>query len=285
MLLESAMKREKGIKSMSATLGRCIQRCESNGHAYTLRCFTHLEANLAAANNPESISQQISIDDESKSLQQQDQDLLRAVSNRFSSEQDYVDMDVVERLLRMREYGVIERLLRRGSCSTSIKAIETGKMLRLLANHGFAHLLETILSSEDPPSTAIGDLAEPADPLLFVACQRNLPNMDVVRLLAEKVHIDVSAKSRTTEQRVADLEEEGEELDFGEELDPGRNTALHELALGRHWWNVTQGIPYLLALGADWKQRNEADATPLQVALDFLPRETFVNEAVEALKR
>ncbi len=67
-------------------------------------------------------------------------------------------------------------------------------------------------------------------------------------------------------------------MEFGEELEPGQNTALHQLALGCHWWNVTQGIPYLLASGASLEQQNQADATPLQYALSYLPRRTFVNE-------
>lgn len=77
--------------------------------------------------------------------------------------------------------------------------------MRLLAQHGFVRLLERIISSEYPPPAHVytDNFNEDEggwDPVLFVACQRNLPNLEVVRLLVEQSGVDVNARSRMAEQ-------------------------------------------------------------------------------------
>lgn len=90
------------------------------------------------------------------------------------------------------------------------------RIVRLLAVHGFARLIEKVLSSQHPPpahvytGTFIDDPQaedpDTCDPVLFGACQRNLPNMEAVRLLVEQSHVALDARSRTAEQRDAMLE-------------------------------------------------------------------------------
>lgn len=63
-------------------------------------------------------------------------------------------------------------------------------------------ILEELLSKNEVDG-------KPADLLLFLACQRELPNMDVVRLLADTGHVDVNARSRTTAERAASREDRG----------------------------------------------------------------------------
>lgn len=65
----------------------------------------------------------------------------------------------------------------------------------------------------------------------------------------------------------------------------GRNTALHELALGRHWWAVAKGILYLMASGADPGQRNEEDNTPQQYGKAPYFGSIFGKEVEEALNK
>jgi hypothetical protein len=286
LLFESALKREGRIKSMAATVDRCIERCETDGHAYTLRCLKHLKTKLEAATKPEATIQQLVINDDSNNLHEKDQSLLQSVGSDYFREHDYIETQAVDQLLRMQEWDVIERLLRRGSCSTEFKTLETGRILRLLVKHGYASLLATIFCSDDPPFAAVSDLDGTVDPLIFEACQRALPNMDVIRVLVEKVHVDVNAKSRTAEKRMADLEEElREEVDPDYDYLQGRNTTLHDLALGRHWWAVVQGIPYLVASGAELEQLNEEGNTPQQYGKALCHIGTFGTEAEEALKK
>lgn len=95
------------------------------------------------------------------------------------------------------------------------------------------------------------------DPILFVACQRELTTMGVVRLLVDTGHVDVNAQSRTMSESVTGLKARGWTA-IEDEPDPGPNTALHELAMGRHWWGVRQTIVYLLSKGADREMINEA---------------------------
>jgi len=59
-------------------------------------------------------------------------------------------------------------------------------------------------------------------------------------------------------------------------------SALHALALGRHWWHAAQAIPYLVAhAGADIELRNMHGETPLQIALDSPG--VFWKQAAQAL--
>jgi Ankyrin repeats (3 copies) len=278
MLHQAQAVEPESSTSFIQNLGRCVQKLESTaGHTYTLRCFRDFAAEFSGT----------------KSLHdQRDAEILESLFSereKWNDNESCVNETMVEQLLRRREYGVIERLLRRASplCSTPGKAAQAGKILRLFAKLGFAHLIAAIFESNTDTLEELLSKNEldgkPADPLLFLACQRELPNMDVMRLLVETGHVDVNARSRTTAQRAASLEDIGwaEEED---EPDPGQATALHELAAGRHWWGVTQAIPYLLSKGADRKMLNEAGQTPLKVAEEYLPRGPFETEAIEALR-
>ncbi|KXH46111.1 hypothetical protein CSAL01_09683 [Colletotrichum salicis] len=46
-----------------------------------------------------------------------------------------------------------------------------------------------------------------------------------------------------------------------------KDSALHSLAKGYHWWHVAQALPYLISKGADLEIRNFRGQTPLHMAL------------------
>lgn len=262
MLLDSADKRGKdAVNRLYSALCRCIQRCGSDARVYTLRCLKEFEARLAGMLNP----QLVPID-------------------KGISVQGFISLHVVEQHLVMREYDVIEDLLGHGSCSGTMKAMETGKILRLLVQYGFSDLLGRLLRSEDPPNTKMSELVEPRDPLLVVACQRQLPNMDIVRLLVEQGHVDLNAKTISMGDREETLSSTYPQREWGWDPEPGESTALHELAKGDSWWHVEQGIPYLLSMGADPELLNEADATPLDIIMSKIHYNIFGEEAVKAMK-
>ena len=282
MLFDISIKQEKGAEVLSAPLPRCIQRCEMLEYAYTLKNLKSLEARLAAIANPLSQSY-VTGDEESESpeqQQQQDAIILQSVNNRAASRtKEYINLEVVEQLLRWREYGVIVRLLRRGSCSTTARAKKTGRILRFLVGHGFVHILRSLFSSDDPPTMAASDRIEPGDPLLLVCCQRKLPNMDMARLLLEEQHVDVNA-ANPSKDGIDRYEYDGlPEIEI--ETFPGQHTALHQLSLGFCWWHVELGIPFLLSHGANLERGNDENVYPLQMAQESI--KVFAKEAAEVL--
>ncbi|KAJ5535052.1 hypothetical protein N7527_001306 [Penicillium freii] len=108
---------------------------------------------------------------------------------------------------------------------------------------------------------------KPTQPLLVTACDRNLPNMDVVEFLVEKVGVDINAQFRNGSVW------EGTKTAGG---------ALHKLALGRSWWQVYKALPYLIKKGADLELRSEDGVTPLHAAMN--PKHgPFRRDAVEIL--
>lgn len=121
------------------------------------------------------------------------------------------------------------------------------------------------------------------DPPVFVACQRELPNLHVVRLLVERGHADINAHGRTGE---CEWEHDIERLFLQDGIRrvAGQNTALHEAAKGRHWWHVEHTIPFLLSAGVDRQRSNEEGETPLDLSLHWERRfgdepETFASQA------
>lgn len=179
-------------------ISRCLEICSTKTLTYSHRCFQRLKekVNLTAG-----ISQRWNSEE-----QQRKDDEIRAISNRYTPSefisQEDIDFRTVQHLLALREYDTVEFLLRRGTCSP--RAV--GLIVRLLAEHGFVELLEKIMSSEDPPPAHVyadnfNEDEDGWDPVLFVACQRKLPNMEVVHLLVEHAGVDVNARSRTAEQR------------------------------------------------------------------------------------
>ncbi|KAI9710146.1 MAG: hypothetical protein M1820_002948 [Bogoriella megaspora] len=91
-------------------------------------------------------------------------------------------------------------------------------------------------------------------PLLLVACERELPNMEVLKILID-LQVDLNA------QHVKQVY--GRKVNFMPSEAP-----LHTLAGGCHWWHVAQALPYLIANGANLDIRNEDGETPLHIALD-----------------
>ncbi|EFX01750.1 ankyrin unc44 [Grosmannia clavigera kw1407] len=215
-----AVAKPESLTRFIQNLGRCVQKLESaitddtddgihrQTQTYALRCFRDFAAELS-----DTRSVPLPLHD-----QQDDTELLKSLPTRFGYNNDgsYVDEGTVNLLLMRREYGVIERLLRRSSplCLTPDKAYHAGKILRLFAKLGFAHLIATILESN--PADTLRELfskdelrGKPADQVLFLACQRELPNMDVVRLLVESGYVDINGQSRTNAEYEASGEHTG----------------------------------------------------------------------------
>lgn len=183
-------------------------------------------------------------------------------------EDQSVPLHFVTRFLIRREYHLLEELVRLGA--TFLPKITQGveykpnenATLEHLIKLGFTSLVDKIASIETEAQLekgewhAFGDKTRPGlffskrdgtsasfSPFLLTAVQRELPNMDMVRLLVEKFAVNVN------------------------ETNTDMESALFWVARGNGWWQVHQALPYLLDAGADIHMRNAKGKTPLHMAL------------------
>ncbi|KAM0283557.1 hypothetical protein ACHAO9_009662 [Fusarium lateritium] len=93
-------------------------------------------------------------------------------------------------------------------------------------------------------------------PFILEAVECELPNLDIVKLLVEKFHIDVNERTWGTLYTNS-----GTHLGYDD-------SALHSVAEGFHWWHVHQALEYLLKIpGIDLNLLVEGGLTPLHMAI------------------
>ncbi|TFB00283.1 Putative ankyrin repeat protein [Trichoderma ghanense] len=179
-----------------------------------------------------------------------------------------IPLRLVTRFLARREYHLVEGLSKLGasfllqSPPGSRYDRDNNCTLSHLIRLGFTSLVDKIGSIEAERRFETGDWHAFGDntrpglwyakrdgplpyvrPLLFDAVQRELPNMDMLRLLVERFAVDIN------------------------ETDGSGETALFQIVRGNNWWQVHQALPYLLDAGADIRMRNANGQTPLHMAL------------------
>ena len=87
-------------------------------------------------------------------------------------------------------------------------------------------------------------------PILHIACQRALPNLEMIKLLVERFKVDV--KESDAENRNS--------------CSPQRSSVLHILARATYWWQP-KALEYLIERGADIEAKDSNGDTALLVAL------------------
>lgn len=107
-------------------------------------------------------------------------------------------------------------------------------------------------------------------PLLSIACERELPNLDVIKVLVEKVGVNIN---------------ELDESDGLGGINYG-NSALHILAYAKYWWQP-KALEYLINQGADIEIKNLRQETPLFSTIDqgFMKEKLHAVKAAETLLR
>jgi ankyrin repeat protein len=183
--------------------------------------------------------------------------------------------------LRRREYHLVEELCLLGADFLRTPSDKQPCNLAILVRAGLCDLVQRTghITAESELNKghwhAFGDDTRPGlwfarrytsnsgdfpVPFLLEAVQRELPNLDMMRLLVETFRVGVN------EVRIG----------LGKVRIPNgmlRNSpvptdsALHYAARGYSWWHAHEALPYLLKVGADANLRSYNEDTPLHVAL------------------
>ncbi|KAK4466834.1 ankyrin-2 [Cladorrhinum samala] len=201
-----------------------------------------------------------------------DKTLVEAI---LASPEDYLN------LLRPDEFA---KLINNGFNPADTSSSSYYNLLRRLMKPGYVEIVkrvapfvlhysssETLLEHRKRLMDAEDSWAEnPARTALQLACVSSESNMLMLRLLVEKIKVDVNARSaRSNEEYDADN-------DYGEYPSPpykhpsgletyAGGTALHVLASGHHYWQL-EALRYLLANGADVNAVDHMGRTPLHCA-------------------
>lgn len=255
--------------SMMSYIDDAVLRAAGDGSDYTVDCLLRIRDSLGA-------KEPFKFSHESNAC------LIRRRAVRKAYENYIPDSAETEKLhsatgfdflMSIREYSLIPKRLAMG------ERLGINKDRRIITSElvsgGFAVLLHQVMTPG-----LLKQLEYPGgetktrrpDPLLVAACRRDLPNLEVVKVLVEDFKVDVNGQNRWAP---------------GCWQPPGScETALHALARGTHWWQAAQGIPYLVMHGADMEARDSGGLTPVNAALDRLAGNLdFNRQAVESLVR
>ncbi|KAH7333115.1 putative ankyrin repeat protein, partial [Rhexocercosporidium sp. MPI-PUGE-AT-0058] len=171
-------------------------------------------------------------------------------------------------ILQRRDYSLFEEFVKIGG---DLKAPEgRGRFTGLheLVEWGHASLLakysmEAISLDEQD---WMDDEQNPGS-LLCHACEQSLPRLETIKVLVEKIKVDVNYISDR----------------YGYTYKGSKATALHWLSTGTCFWNI-EAIEYLLDHGADIEARNKHGGTPLMTAVcSELPNGFWKEETMEIL--
>lgn len=184
--------------------------------------------------------------------------------------------------LRRREYDVVEDLAKMGVDFLAPHMNDGLSNFGTLVKGGFTSLVKRIGLLVAEEQVEKGTWPAPADgtqpvfghnrtwthdisdhngdkyrqPFLLQAVHQEMPMLEMVRLLVEDFGVDID-----------ELHGKYKQVDGGYVLDSPKDSALHSLAKGSHWWHVAQALPYLISKGANLEVKNSAGQTPLHISI------------------
>ncbi|PON27749.1 hypothetical protein TGAM01_v203516 [Trichoderma gamsii] len=165
----------------------------------------------------------------------------------------------------IKEYAIL------GGDVLALDGSEDNTLLHLLVEGGHADLLEYFTDKVHlfEAQGWVQTDEENCGTLLGTACERDLPSLHIIKLLVEKIGVDVNA---VYNRRGYCYKIRG-------------GTALHILASGSRFWQI-EALEYLLSKGANIEALNKDGMTPLLAALDqSWPDGHWREETVKVLLR
>ncbi|KIM94244.1 hypothetical protein OIDMADRAFT_136035, partial [Oidiodendron maius Zn] len=175
--------------------------------------------------------------------------------------QRYRSMDCPSRFIEHMDETTMDAVIALGMDFTRPdRSSDDGNAIIKIARFGLTELMRKIILSakllDDPTFTKTIAEEVPTGyykvrPVLQVACDRRVWNMDMVRLLVVEGQVDVNAHQQVKETPSG-------------RISPGP-TALHVLASGNYWWQV-DAIKFLVSSGSMVDVVNEKGQTPLELA-------------------
>ncbi|KAK4083643.1 uncharacterized protein Triagg1_1305 [Trichoderma aggressivum f. europaeum] len=162
-------------------------------------------------------------------------------------------VDLLKRALDDGDYDSIKEYASLGGDVFELDQYEDNTLLHLLVNGGYVDLLE-YFADQVPLFEAqerVQTDEESCGTLLGTACERELPSLNIVQFLVDKIGVDVNAVYNRR--------------GYCDKLRGA--TALHILASGHCFWQI-EALEYLLSKGANIEARNKDGMTPLLAALD-----------------
>ncbi|KAH8692272.1 ankyrin repeat-containing domain protein [Talaromyces proteolyticus] len=271
-ILDLLVQYDARIKRDPTPLINAIAAAKSMNAGYSLQRLLKLESRIGGTNTIEKFESSDLCILDSIFFAQSKRDAIRS-SEFFKSGSKESSWSIFGEILRLREFELLKELINEGFDLQRLN--EAGKsVLHSLSIWGYANILKDLCTVEtargfddyewckgmDEGRTPEFILLQ-VEPLLLAACKRKLPNMDVIKVLVEKISVNLDAQARC-------------EVDDQPVASQG---CLHELACGRHWWQVMQALPYLVEKGASLELRDEMGRTPLHIALSS--KEVFSKEA------
>ncbi|KAL4967666.1 ankyrin repeat-containing domain protein [Aspergillus stella-maris] len=165
-------------------------------------------------------------------------------------------------LLNLRAYNAIREIAGRGwnLVTHGTHSHNCVDFLQDVVKCGLTSLFRDLGRMRDGNAWINGSPAEPGssetmiDPYLIVAARREIPSVDLLRVMIEifGANVNIQVYSRQQERDQVRL--------------IASQTPLHVLAQGKHWWN-TEGLRYLLQHGAIPDLRDEKGRSALHVAI------------------
>ncbi|KAM7195488.1 ankyrin-2 [Rhypophila sp. PSN 637] len=188
---------------------------------------------------------------------------------------EHVQMEILMELLKQRRFDAVEAVFSSMGFDALLPSASKTP-LHALVSLGYADILAKAATTDQIQILdSLESRQDVETPLIYAACERELPNMDVLRVLVERFNACCDAGPA---RRVKD-----QSSDFKLASSP-----LHQLAKGKHWWQVHQALPYLLSLPTELRPSLEVENshghTPLIAALRHNSHEhIFHTEAVRML--
>ncbi|KAL4748202.1 hypothetical protein BDW72DRAFT_180912 [Aspergillus terricola var. indicus] len=189
------------------------------------------------------------------------------LDEKFRTSGFVIHYDLVKLILHGHHEEVAQALERNRDQVRDTSHGEPAELLVVLARYGYHDLFARIgnlIPEQGWINGGTRTLGGRLIPYLFAAAQRELPNLDAIKVIVEKFHADVNLVFTAGLQMEPEVHFSSK-VDAGRQYKPG-DTVLHYLAQGGHWWH--QGaIKYLLKHGADPNARNKQGKTPLCLAV------------------